>query len=530
MGGHRGRLSVDEHDYQRCLSMGDHRNVRMQGLLPRCLLLVWALGSSAVQAQGNDQVTVPLTLKALVSQVREANKDIRSKQTERGIAETGLDRASAAFQPVASVSATNGHNRLPNTYEEALTRGQASFYLRDGQDYSAGVSQLLPTGAKVEAKATLSRFITNINQMAVGRPEGAKDNRSYWGVTLTQPLAKDGGYTVTMARTVVAELDLSAADHTQAETESSVVAEATLTYYELVLAQHRVEASREKIRNGERLLAEARALARQGRLPESDVWEVENSLSRFHAGLKEAEQGLRERLNRLNTMVMHSAGAAPAAWRASDSLPDVARVQEDAALAYRVALESRQDFLLQKKLLEREGVQLVYAQNQALPRIDLVASYGRNGLAYSASTAFSGGTMSEYPSWTLGLQVQIPLGENRQGRADVAAANLRRENALIAVKALEVQIVNDIDTGMHMRASAAERWIHWQDVARREQQQLELERKRFVAGRSEMREILMREERSVNSRLMALEQQVAFAKAQVVVESAQGTLLKRWNS
>jgi outer membrane protein TolC len=514
--------------------MGNLRNSWTQRSLPWCLGTMLLTGSAAVCGQSAEPAAVPLTLKALVTQVREANKDIRSKQAERGIAATGLDRASAAFQPMASLSATNGQNRLPNTYEEAvkLNQGIGSFYQRDGQDYSAGVSQLLSTGAKVEAKATLSRFITNINQAAAGRPEGVKDNRSFWGLTLTQPLAKDGGSKVTMARTVVAELDLSVADHTQVETESSVVAEATLGYYELVLAQHRVAAAQEKIRNGERLLTEARALSRQGRLPESDVWEVENSLSRFQAGLSEAEQGVRERLNRLNTLVMNATGSTPAAWRAADALPDVSRthVGASASEAYRVALESRQDFLMQKKLLEREGVQLVYAQNQALPRIDLVATYGRNGLAYSASNAFSGSTMSEFPTWTVGVQMQIPLGENRQGRADVAAANLRRENALLAVKALEVQIVNDIDTGLHMRASAAERWAHWQDVARREQQQLELERKRFSAGRSETREILIREERTVNSRLMVLEQQVAYAKAQVVVESAQGIFLQRWTS
>ena len=185
---------------------------------------------------------------------------------------------------------------------------------------------------------------------------------------------------------------------------------------------------------------------------------------------------------------------------------------------------------MQKKVIEREGVQLVYAQNQALPRIDLVASYGRNGLAYSATTAFRWGTMSEYPAWSVGLQMQIPLGENKLGRADVAAAQLRRENALLALKALEVQIVNDIDTSLQMLGSAAERWSHWQDVARREQQQLELERKRFAAGRSEVREILVREERTINSRLMVLEQQAAHARAQVILESAQGVLLRRWAS
>jgi outer membrane protein TolC len=117
-----------------------------------------------------------------------------------------------------------------------------------------------------------------------------------------------------------------------------------------------------------------------------------------------------------------------------------------------------------------------------------------------------------------------------QGRADVAAANLRRENALLAIKALEVQIINEIDTGVHMRNSAMERWIHWQEVAVREQLQLDVERKKFNAGRSEIREVLMREEKTINSRLMVIEQQLAHARAQVILESAQGILLQRWPS
>jgi len=175
-------------------------------------------------------------------------------------------------------------------------------------------------------------------------------------------------------------------------------------------------------------------------------------------------------------------------------------------------------------------VQLVYAKNQALPRIDLIASYGQNGLAYAAGTAYGSEVTRDYATWSLGLQLQVPLGENLQGRADIAAANLRRETALIAIKALEVQITNDIDTSVHMRDSALERWAHWQEVAKREQQQLDIERKKFNAGRSEMREILMREEKTVNSRLMVIEQQLAHAKAQVILESAQGILLQRWPS
>ena len=501
---------------------------------PSCslgLLALSLLGAATGAWSQSTPTPAPLSLRELVTQVREANKDIRSKRAEAGIAATGIDRAAAAFQPMATLSATDGRNRQPNTYEEKLTRDQANFYLRDGQDYSVGLSQLLPSGAKIEAKSSLSRFITNINQKD-GRPEGAQDNRTFWGLNLTQPLARDAGTEVTRARTVLAELDVEVSAQAQAETEASVVAEAAMAYFELVLAQHRVMAAQEKIQTGQRLLTQARTLVAQGRLPESELLEVQNSLSRYQAGLSEALQGQRERHNRLQTLSLSSQGGGSRLWRAADALPAVPATAAPglADEALKLALDTRPDYLMQKKMIEREGIQLVYAQNQALPRIDLVASYGRNGLAYSANTAFRWGTMSEYPTWSVGLQMQIPLGENKLGRADVAAASLRRENALLALKALEVQIANDIDTSLNMLGSAAERWSNWQDVARREQQQLEVERNRFAAGRSEVREILVREERTINSRLMALEQQAAYAKAQIVLESSQGILLRRWAS
>ncbi len=519
------------------------------GYLPKpgtsfCSVTLWACCAGWVWAQASPMAlpvppttaeqAVPLSLRDLIIRIRESNKDVKIKRTETEIARTGIDRASAAFQPMAALSGTDGRNRQPNTYEESLSRSSESYYLRDGQDYSAGISQLLPTGAKLEAKTTLSRFITNINQKDLkdGRSPGDNDHRTFWGLTLTQPLAKDGGTTVTQARTVIAGLDVEVASHAQVETESSVIAEAAMAYYELVLAQHRVEAAEEKRSTGQRLLLQARDLARQGRLSESELLELENSVSRYQAGVSEAIQGRRDRQNRLHTLAMSNKTSELKSWQASDKLPEVSSAVSSLVheQATRLALESRADYLMQRKVIEREGVQLAYARNQALPRVDLVATYGRNGLALSASQAYRWSTMSDYPTWSVGVQVQVPLGENKLGRADIAAAQLRRENALLALKALEVQIANDIDNSLSLLASAAERWTHWRDIARREQQQLEVERRRFAAGRSDMREILIREERTINSRLMVLEQQLAYAKAQVVLESAQGILLRRWPS
>ena len=179
-----------------------------------------------------------------------------------------------------------------------------------------------------------------------------------------------------------------------------------MAYYELVLAQHRVQGAQDKLGTGRRLLAQAQDLARQGRLPETELLELENAISRYQAGLSEAIQGRNERQNRLHTLAGSSRSSQAAGWGASDPLPQVPlagpALKFDDMLA--PALESRADYLMQRKVIEREGVQLVYATNQALPRIDLVATYGRNGLALSAAQAYRWSTMSDYPSWSIGLQ------------------------------------------------------------------------------------------------------------------------------
>lgn len=467
----------------------------------------------------------PLSLKALVEKLRASNKTIRSKQAEGDIAATGIDRAASAFQPLANLSAAQGKSLTKNTFEESIIRqGTLGVYDRQGKDYSVGVSKLLAaTGAKLEVKSTLSRFLTNIPDL--NRPEGAYDNRSNLGFSITQPLARDAGPAVTTARLQVATLDATAADHATRDTETSVVAEAIMAYHEMVFAQHRVQAAQEKIRNGQRLLVEAQAINRNGRLPDSDVWEVENALNRFKAGLSEALQVEREKTNRVRTMLLSVAADSPQGLVAVDALPAVADKVLSADESLRTAMARRDDYLMRKVQAEREGVQLAYTQNQTLPRVDLVASYGMNGLEYALSRAYSVSRMSDYPTWSVGLQVSIPLGRNMQAQSDLKAALIRREDALLGLKSVEVQISNDIDTTLSMRSSAVERWDLWKQVHAREKQQLELERRKFTAGRSDTREVLLREERVINAQLTVYEQQMAVARAEVLLDAAQGTLL-----
>lgn len=498
--------------------------------LAACLAASLACASPLVAAQAppaaNASASQAMSLTELLSRLRSSNRSILAKKAEADITATGIGRADAAFQPQLNVGAVQGVSKQKNTFEEELIRQNLGIYEREGKDYTVGISTVLPqTGMKFEVKSVLSRFITNNNRSDPLRPPGAMDNRATTGFSLTQPLARDAGPEVTLAKLNISRMDAQAAELATRDTETSIVAEAMMAYYELVFAQQRVEAAQDKIRTSTSLLREAEALRRQGRLPQTDVWEVENAMTRYQAALSEALQNQRERSNRLRVMLMME--ASPAVLKATDPLPGVDDRPVDLAQSLQVALSKRDDYQMRKVQVEREGLQVAYAKNQGLPRVDLVASYGLNGLEYQSRQALDLKRARDFPSWTLGVQLSVPLGANMQADADLRAATVRREDAVMALKAIEGQIAVDIDTSLAMRSSMLERWKLWQQVAEREVQQLAAERLKFTAGRSDTRELLLRQERVTNARLSVLEQQVGYARAHTLLQAAQGVLMER---
>lgn len=476
------------------------------------------------------QEATPLSLQQLVHRVRTEGPQIQAARLQRDLAATGIERAQGAFQPMLSATVTNGYSSQTNTYEEFLARSRTLDYWRKGIDSSLGISQLLGTGTRLEAKLSTSRFDSSINQLQTEnspdlRPPGSRDHRSLWSLNLVQPLARDAGTAVTQARVEVARLEAEAGGKDLQRTQTTALADALVAYYELALAGERLKVAEAKIAMGERLLRDARALLAQGRLPEADVWEVESALARYRAERSSAQQGEREKGNRLKSLLMVSVAEQAGPWRAADPLPEVGALGLSPVQARATALERREDLQRQRLNSQREGVQLMYAHNQNKPKVDLIASYGRGDLALGWRDSLSA---MRSPTWSVGVQAQMPLGPNRQGQADIAAAQVRQRDAELKLKSLEVDISNEVDTAFGLVQSAMQRHADWAEIARRETQALQLERQRLAAGRSGMREVLNREERALNAQLGWTEQRVAVAQARVLLASVQGVLEDQW--
>jgi len=191
-------------------------------------------------------------------------------------------------------------------------------------------------------------------------------------------------------------------------------------------------------------------------------------------------------------------------------------------------MENNPDYLTRKHQAVAENVRLAYAKNQRLPQLDLKGSYGLNGLGHSPDEAHEDLYDTQFPAWSVGLELRIPVTGGIRERNEYAAAKLSKEKAIINLKEIEVQLGNALGTAIlkvnNLRASAE----NHRTVISFHRQLLENQVTRLGAGVIDSRTVLETEEKLFEARIALLENLVAYQKSVLELELVEGrTLLNR---
>jgi outer membrane protein TolC len=189
------------------------------------------------------------------------------------------------------------------------------------------------------------------------------------------------------------------------------------------------------------------------------------------------------------------------------------------------AFEWNPDYLIQKKKLIQEQIRLVYARNQRLPQLDLKASYGLNGLGPSTGESWDDLERASYPSWSVGAEMRVPLGGGTKSRNELAIAKLRKQQALVSMKDLEVQIANALDTSLQKARSAQDDVHNYQTVVAFNENLLQTRLEQLKAGKVESRKVLEVEAELLEARISLAEAKVRFKRALMELDLVQGSLL-----
>ena len=175
--------------------------------------------------------------------------------------------------------------------------------------------------------------------------------------------------------------------------------------------------------------------------------------------------------------------------------------------------------------MKKADIKLSFAKNQRWPELDLVASYGYNGLDFSRGGSWDQIKNGDFETWSVGIEFRVPIGGGVKTRSELRKAQLEIKSQLLALKDIEVIVTNNIDTALHHISSAEKQRQYADSIVELRKRLLDSELARLDAGKSSTRLILEKEDDYRNAKEFALKNNVELQTALLELELAGGTIL-----
>jgi outer membrane protein TolC len=463
---------------------------------------------------------IKMSLRDFVQLVREKNEQIGFQDSELAISREAVKGAKAIFEPAFIGSYQYQDDKRRNTLQELLSLSFIPDFLEKSRNYQAAVEGVVPTGGRLRVGYSLRDFSNNIAE----RFNVERESRSAIGVSVTQPLLRGGGVKATMAGIKVAQTDADIALQNYRGQMMRVIAEATTSYWDFLLAREMYKVRKESERNAEEILNDNIVRVKTGKMAETEVLEAEAGLALRKSLVSEAKQRIIAAANIVRTFISSSAAETMAEIEPAETLY-LEETKLDFTESLAKAFKRRAEYLSTLKKIEREDIKLVFVKNQTWPQLDLKGSYNMNGFSDTPGHSWDDAWKRDYPTWSVGIELRIPLGGDKKSRSELAATRQRKRQALLELKAVEVSLANALDTAIQGVRNVREQVGHYAGIVDMNRRLLQAEVARFQAGKSNSRILLEREEELNKAREAEIESLVRYKKSLFQLELAEGSLL-----
>lgn len=214
----------------------------------------------------------------------------------------------------------------------------------------------------------------------------------------------------------------------------------------------------------------------QGRAAKLDLIRLQTQLSQARHDLIAIEQGERDALSLLATLLGESRKLPPLA---DTGVTQVAlpHSREDALAR---AMSQRPDLLSAQALSKAAADKVDIARGDRRPQISLVAKAQQT----------SGGDWTGYDDAQIGVQVAIPLFDGSIRKNRLAQANLERRKSELLIEETANQLVSDIEQALGAVAESRARVDVAKQGVREAEEALRIETARYQAGESTITDLL----------------------------------------
>ena len=500
------------------------------------LAIVLCAGGSPVAAQQTvvdqsikdlQQINLQrLTPESLVKEVSHRNASAIYEQLQWQLAERQVDIERAIFEPEFILSIMHQDLDTPNSVDEALSRSFQAHYEEESQRLSTGVKGRAITGAEWSVVYKIQGTESNvIDQFATYD----REHRNTMQLVVRQPLLRDFGIGTTVAKRKVAEFAEEIAFLTYRLRLMEISGNAIQAYWSYYRAQENLRSWQESVGISDKLFRDANARLRNGLGAQTDVLEAETAVAGRTARLLSAQADLVEARNKILSLLDVTAEASPDLQVIAAVTPDQQKIAVPVfEQSLEKALGSWPPFLVALQKVDSEKVQVKYARNQTLPRLDVAMGYDVVGLDAKFEDAVDKSLGGPSDSWYVGLEFSMPVLGNQQARGALAQSRIRERQAVLELNSVRKSLSNSLHSKLVRVRHAEEQLAHHRRDVELKRRLRDAEVDMVAKGRSSVRELFRQEEDLIDYQNRYLDAVVELKLAEAALDIAEGNLLTKY--
>ena len=470
---------------------------------------------------GRAQVVQSLTIQDCISRALQNNLEIKFDRINPTIAQWGVVGQQGVYDPLLSASLNYQDAWLPRDTTQVFTNAlsQTTVITRTLEP-NFGLSGKLPTGATYDFSSQNTRYSGN-----------AVSNFLYTGQTsasISQPILKNFGLGINSAQIRIARKNQAIAQQNFIQLVMNKISAVCNAYYEWIFTIEDHRAKMQTLDEAKELLDQTRKRADIGTQSPLDVIQAEAGVAENEQAVITSAQAIKDAENALKRLISQQVTEFRGTTLVPTDFPIAQAMSLDSTQSVRVALEKRPDYMSAKHNLEIQNIAVQYNRNQLWPEIDLQGSYGVNGRGTTDNNYIDSLTSDDYPVWSAGVVVTFPLG-NRQARSNYNIAKLDATQALINLKALEQDIIIQVEDAIGHVGSSIKAVEAARAASRLAEASLDAEKKKLLAGTSTTFLVLQAQAQLGSSRSAEVRARASYSESLIALDLAEGTILQKNN-
>ena len=496
-----------------------------------------ATEAERVREQRTSGPTITLSMDETVKRALEYNLNVQVQRINPRLQDLAIQGAQSVWKPV-----------LQNTtrYSDIANVPQNSLEGREFVTYSfvsnSSIAQALPWYGQEYTLSWNNDHVASSGSRSQSFNPSVSSNLS---INFTQPLLRDFKIDNNRTQLLVQRKQREITDVQFQQTIIQTSRQVQNAYWDLVYARANLGVAQQSLDLARQTLRDNKTRVEVGTMAPIDIVRAEAEVARNEETAIIAAAQIDAFEDSLRRLIFDP--QSPDYWTTNIDLteqaPQPSGTDVDIEGAVAVALQQRTDLIQQRKSLESSDINIRYYKNQLLPQMDFFTTYGQFGRGgftagdpgdpdadpvvpptppseTSWADVLGNVFRRRTPQWTVGFQVQYPLGRSNQ-QVQLARARLQYQQSQLGLKDAELQAANEVRAAGRNVNTNRRRVEAARSSRVLSERQLEAEQKKFAVGLSSPFEVVQAQRDLANARDAELRAIISYVKSLVDFDASQ---------